>query len=123
VCSEENTAKSYKERNKQMSAWKGAALALIFLFLIVIVFNLLNPAAPKTDAVNDNIANRYESYMNALEKKNAEYYKRTDDELKKASTINDLSLSNQKRFEKILERWEKQADQMDKVLARLEKNK
>lgn len=106
-----------------MSAWKGAALTLVFLFLAVIVFNLFNPGAPRQSAANDNVANRYESYMNEMEKKNAEYYKKTEDELKRVSSINDLSLSNQKRFEKILERWEKQADQMDKVFSRLEKSK
>ncbi len=106
-----------------MNAWKGAALTLIFIFLIVIIFNLFNSATPKTNTTNDNVANRYESYMNELEKKNAEYYKKTDDELKKASSINDLSLSNQKRFEKILERWERQTDQMNMVLSRLEKSK
>ncbi len=107
-----------------MKAWKGAALAVIFILLSVIVFNILsNPGKPQTDTVNDHLTNRYESYMDSLEKKGAEYYKKTDDELKKASTINDLSLSNQKRFEKLLERWERQADQMDKVLSRLEKNK
>ncbi len=105
-----------------MSAWKGSALTLIFIALLVIMFNLYHSVTPKANPANDNTSTRYEAYMDEVEKKNEEYYKKTEAELKKAGVIYDLSLSNQKRFEKLLERWEKQADQMDKVLSHLEKS-
>ncbi len=43
--------------------------------------------------------------------------------MKRISAINDLGLDNQTRLQKLLDRWEKQADQMDRVLAKLEKGK
>ncbi len=114
---EESRLKSSLERDRQMNAWKSVALTLIFILLSIIVFNLFNPGAPKTD---EKMSRRYESYMDDVEKKDAEYRKRIDADMEKANAIYDLSLSNQKRFEKLLERWEKQTDRMDKALSRLE---
>ncbi len=105
-----------------MNAWKGAALTLLFIFLAVILFNLFNPATPKTTEQNNSRTSSYDAYLETQKKRSLEYYHKADAALNKANALNDLSLSNQKRFEKILERWEKQADRMDKVMARLEKN-
>lgn len=106
-----------------MSAWKGTALTLIFIMLAVLLFNLFKPVPSNTNDANDAITKQYSEYMTEAEKKNDAYYKKVEESVRKASSINDLSLRNQERFAKILTRWEQQADRMDKVLSRLEKNK
>ncbi len=108
-----------------MNAWKGAALTLIFLMLTVLLFNTFGPAQSKKHEHdgNDAATQQYEEYVAEAAKKNDTYYRKAEDALKRANAVNDLSLSNQERFAKLLARWEQQADQMDRVLSRLEKNK
>jgi hypothetical protein len=52
-----------------------------------------------------------------------EYLEKVNTTIDKATMINELSLRNQERFEKILKHWEKQTDRLDNLISRLEKNK
>jgi hypothetical protein len=105
-----------------MKPWKVVVLTVIGVFLVIVLFNLFRPVIPQ-EAVNDKMVKAYEAYMDEQKKKNDKYYMQTEDAMDRARAISDLSLDNQKRFQKLLDRWEKQTDRMDRVLAKMEKRR
>ncbi len=107
-----------------MNVWKGIAITLICFLLIILSFNLfIKPNVSETSSNQDEILKAYSAYMEKQNQINIEYYKKADATIEKAMKINELTLSNQEKFEKILARWEKQADRMDNLISRLEKKK
>lgn len=107
-----------------MNVWKGIAITLICLLLIVLSFNLfIKSNSSETSSIQDETVKVYYAYMEKQYQMNMEYYKKTNAVIEEAMRINELSLSNQEKFEKILTRWEKQADRMDNLISRLEKKK
>lgn len=103
--------------------WKGVALTIILFFVLILIYNLFNRAGTsETDKSSYN--QQVDTYYNFLEdqdKRNLEYYKKADAQILLVNEINDKNMKNQERFERLLDRWEKQADKMDKILLKLDK--
>lgn len=66
----------------------------------------------QVQAYNDNLKKQGEQFDTYMNKVNGQ--------LSKVAMINDKSLQNQLRLEKILDRWEKQADKYDEILNKLD---
>ena len=93
--------------------WKGIALTLIAFLLLVLFFNLFNN--PEGQEANPQME-VYLQYLEEQKEESAEYMQKAHVIVDQGLEINKKALENQKRFEKILDRWERQADRFDRIL-------
>ena len=102
---------------------KGVALTLVVLLVIVFLYNLSNrPKSSTSDqVVRDQMTERYYEHLERNEKRDIEYFNKAEEQVAKVDAINERSLKNEEKFEKLLDRWEKQTDRMDAILLKLEK--
>jgi len=104
-----------------MNVWKGVALTLICLLLIVVAFNLFHK--PSSSETSSSQNEQTKAYYAALEEQKQKYMQQIDKAtaaIDYSVMVNELSLHNQERFQKILEHWEKQADRLDNLILGLE---
>ena len=102
--------------------WKGVALTIVILLVIAFLYNLFSRSGPsESDKAADNQQyNLYHEYLKKADQRNTEYYERLKEELAISKEITNEGMRHQERYEKLLDRWEKQADRMDAILLRLE---
>ncbi len=100
---------------------KGIILIIVLFLVFVAGYNLR--ARGKHDNASDKQNEIYLRYMEKQDKSNTEYMEKLNINLLQAEEINNRVNENQKRYEKILDRWEKQADRMDIILSIQESNK
>lgn len=79
-------------------------------------------SASKTASQNQQV-NAYYEYLEKQDKRSVEHFEKAKAQLLKGDEINEMIIKNQKRFELLLERWEKQTDKLDKVISNLENGK
>ena len=105
------------------STWKGVALTIVVLLLGVLIYNLFSGSGPSESdkAANNRQYDLYHEYLEKQDQKNNEYFERLKGELTYSREIANKSMKNQERYEQLLDRWEKQADRMDAILLKLEK--
>ena len=103
--------------------WKGVALTLVILLGAVFLYNLFNkPSSSKSDqVVRDQMTERYYEHLERNVKRDIEYLEKAEEQIARVDAINERSLKNEERFERLLDRWEKQTDRMDAILLELEK--
>ncbi len=104
------------------STWKGVALTLVILLAIAFLYNLFSRSGPSEadNAAYDQKVDVYYEYLEKQDQRNIEYFERLKEELAVSREIANKSIKHQERYEKLLDRWEKQADRMDAILIKLE---
>ena len=95
-----------------MSKWaKRIVLAVIVLLILLFLFNMYH----KARSSDQSQSAAYQDYLQKQDSQSKEYMQRANAELARAKEVNDKSIQNQDRFEKLLQRWEKQADRYPSV--------
>lgn len=103
--------------------WKGVALTLITVLVIIFTYNLYSRSRSSRASTNsyDQQVAAYYKYLEEQSKKTTEYFIKLEDQLMLSDKINTQAMENQKRFSKLLDRWEKQSDNFEKLI--LDNNK
>jgi uncharacterized membrane protein YhiD involved in acid resistance len=99
-------------------AWKGVALTLITIFIIILAYNLFNRSKPSQISSNsyEQQVTAYYEYLEEQSKKTTEYFKKLDYQIQLSNEINSKAMENQQRFSKLIDRWEKQSDNFDRLV-------
>ena len=96
----------------------------VILFVAFLLFNLFsrslqqNPAS--TTPQEQQMAQSYNDYMQKQAAFFDEYVKKFNAHSAKSEEAIEKSLQNQLRFEKLMDRWERQADRYDTILMKQE---
>jgi hypothetical protein len=103
-----------------MSKWgKRIGLAVIVLLVLLVLLNIYH----KPRSSEERQAAAYKEYLQTQDAQSREYMQKAEATLSKAKEINDKGVQNQDSFERLIQRWEKQADRYDALLTRsLSKN-
>ena len=99
------------------------ALVLIVILLIIAGFHIYktnfrgesskDSQEAQVKVYKDYLEKQYQAYNESLSKAN--------EEAERARQLNDKAAEQQLRYDKLLIRWEEQADKMDAILLKLEK--
>ena len=99
------------------------ALAVI-LFVVYLLFNLFSGSHQQNTASStlheEQMAQSYNDYMQKQAAFFDEYVKKFNAQMAKSEEAMEKSLQNQLRFEKLMDRWEQQADRYDTILMKQE---
>ena len=101
---------------------KSLGLAILILLIFVFVYNLLY-GSKDANSQNQKYIEKTEKYWENVEKQTKAYSDQLEEgkkQLLTAKMINEMGVENQKRFSRLLERWEKQADRIDVILSKYE---
>ena len=103
---------------------KTIIILAVILFVGFLIFNLFSKPRQKDIASSSFYEQQVQSYNDYMKKQTEQsnaYMKNASEQLDRVIKLNDKSMENQLRFEKILDRWEKQADRYDEFLNKLDK--
>ena len=92
---------------------KYAALGLVVVLISVLGFNVFNRPQNQADDSQNTITEQQKIYQNQL--------KEAEAQLERSKRFYDTAEILQKRNEKLIEKWEEQAKQIDMILSRFEK--
>jgi len=108
--------------NKTVKTLLSAAVILLVVFLLFNLFSRpLQHTTARSPGQEQQMAQSYNDYMQQQAAFFDEYVKKFNAQMEKSDAAIEKSLQNQVRFEKLLDRWESQADRYDAVLHNLEK--
>ena len=94
-------------------------IVLLLLFFIYRYFNGYKLSGSRGSAYDSQVAS-YNEYLQTQQAEYTDYMNRLNDQLQKSNELMEMNAKNQKRYELLLERWEKQADKMDLILDKLQ---
>ncbi len=101
------------------NTWKGVALTLILLLVVFFVFNIFRDNSSQSSYQTQS--KTYEEYLEKQSQAYNESLSKANEQTERAKQLNDKVAEHQQRYEKLLDRWEAQADKMDVILLKLEK--
>jgi len=93
---------------------KNTALGLVFVIVLIVVFNLFNSPKSRVDSQN-NIAEQQKSYQNL--------FKESEAQLERSKRLYERAEALQQRNETLVQKWEEQAKRIDAILTRYENKK
>jgi len=99
------------------------ALVLVIILFIIAGFHIYktNFRGESSQSYQDDQNKLYEEYLQKQNQAYNDYLNKLDGQLERSIRLNDKVVEHQQRYDKILSRWEKQADRMDAILLKLEK--
>ena len=93
----------------------------VVLLLVIIIYRYFNgyKLVDHRQSTNNAQVESYNEYLKAQQAAYTDYMDRLNDQLKRSNEFMEKSAENQKKYQLLLNRWEKQADKIDLILDKL----
>ena len=95
------------------------AFVLMVLVIVMILLNFYHSYRPDNKEDKQDVA--YKAYLQQAEAQQGKYMKQAEVDAAKVREVTGMYEANQKRFTRLLARWEKQADRSEALLKKREK--